>query len=504
MITRIQFWRAAHAALVILISLMLVPASDASEAQQTPQIDAGASPAMIPPQPLLSASPRVIQPIAGKLPVSMTIAVLERDCDPSGRPTIDLSKDYLTITGAGLSLPTKDKQKASPCAIQAILTIDPNTPPGSYSIIIDDGNDAPVDQTEISVTGANAGAIPPGIGPETDVIWGVMSQNDCSDAFGKRVAGSLYCIQLKIGNNSGYSLQIAGVGFAKRLNVLDNLKIPSVTIANNSYASTRAVLVRSEAISARNLTYNFLVGAGLIMAASTPFFFGTGMGALNAKTRFLTINSIVNGPLEEGFNVLFPDPILGQLQNLDNESFRDNMVIPNNSQVQTVVFVEKQNVTMALKELQIEIQQNLDAGTEKLKAEVKDNAKAQQQKAVNDALGALAGQAEDTAQNSTRKKVPGLGDIFTLKWTLPGADPLLVKLALGDLVIIGDHIKYLVGFKFRATPRAPHRSASRLRLRHSRLPPGVPLLSSLRRRLQMIRAARELIGLFRRIAPAGR
>jgi len=440
--------------LVILLSALILPAGPA-QAQAGAQADPAAALAFVPPSSRFRASPRVIPPIGGKLPTKTTLAVLA-NCDLPNPP--DLSKDSLKITGFGLSL---SEQNPSKCVIYATLTIDPNTPAGSYSLlIVDQTTGAPVDSTDISVLDNAAGPIPPGLEPEVDVIWGVMSQNDCSDAFGKRIAHSLYCIQLKIGNNSGHPIQIAGVGFTKSLRALEALGIKEVTVANTSYGSTRAVLVQSQETSGRNLVFNGLAGAGLIMAASSPFFFGSGPSAQRAKTRFLTVSTIVNGPLQQAFNLLFPDPILNQLKSLDDQSFRDNMIIPNNAQVQTVAFVEKQNVTTALRELEIQLsaaaagaqktaeasQNDADAAEQKAStlqgdatkaAKAKEEAgmkRADQQHSVMTAkiLDEMSARASKTIRNSER---PG-----TRKGSF---NPLLVKLALGNVVIVGDEIQYL-------------------------------------------------------------
>lgn len=432
----------------LLLILMSALFADSTCAQA--QTDPAAAPALVPRPVLLRASPRVVQPTGGKLPASMSIAVLENCDDPRN---FDMSGDYLSVTGVGLFLPPKDQQKATKCAIQAPLTIDPNTPPGAVAILILDKEGKPVAFTDFTVMDGSAAAIPPGLPPNVDVIWGVMSQNNCSDAFGKRVATSMYCIQLKVGNNSGHPLQLAGIGFVKSLKALEALRIPSTTIANASYASTRAVLVTSQAVSIRNLTYESIVAAGLLMVGGTPFFH-----AANAKANYATASSIVSGPLQQAFNLIFPDPIISQLKNLDDQTFRDNMVIPNNSQIQTVVFVEKQNVTLALNELKIQIAQESMNHETNLVAADKDAQTAQAlkdqqatpkgteanlaatgkaaltaQAVIKQSLTELGARSANTAANSKRPK----------KLFKPDQDPMLVKLALGSIVIVGDMIEYL-------------------------------------------------------------
>jgi hypothetical protein len=427
-------WKSSFALFTLSVSIPLCNSSALGQVQTNP----AATPSYVPPSLKFRASPRVIQPLGGKLPSTMTLAVLG-NCDD---PKINLSTQKLVITGSGLSLPL-DQQKASKCVISGTLTIDPNTPPGIYTVLIaNKSDDVAIDSTEISVLDTGAGAIPPGLAPEMDVMWNVMTQNDCSDVFGKRVAQSLYCIQLKIGNNSGHPIQLAGIGFARSLKALEAVGIPQVTIANTSYASTRAVLVESQVWSTRNIVYNSIVGAGLIMTASAPFYSGIGRKSLESKTHYLTVSGIVNGPLQQAFNLLFPDPIVSQLKSLDDQSFRDNVVIPNNSQVQTVVFVEKENLTVGLRELQIqlssgatELQKKTAAttqateGTDQLDASAL-LARTEIQAA---AMDRLASNSESTVKNSTARNRIKSGRF----------DPMLVKIALGSIVVVGDMIQYL-------------------------------------------------------------
>jgi hypothetical protein len=435
--------KASERVLVLISSILLLMPLDTTqtvecEPQARPQIDPAATPAFVPPSAGgLRASPRVIQPIGGKLPASMTVAVLA-NCDDS--KALDMTTDHLAITGGGLSMSPPTQQFPSKCVIHATLTIDPNTPPGDYTILVEDAKGTPVGSTEISVLDSSAGGIPPGLAPQVDVIWGVMSQNDCSDVFGKRVSKSMYCVQLKIGNNSGHPLQIAGIGFTKDIKALAALGVPEVTIANTSYAATRAVLVESQVWSTRNLAFNVVAGAGLIMAASSPFFSGTSKSAPAAKTRFLSLSTIVNGPLQQAFNLVFPDPIVSQLKSLDDQSFRDNMVIPNNSQVQTVVFVEKQNLTTALAAVGAEIDSEITANNSQMNVVQTDTKQTAQEKsaATESAqmkatlLQTVMNESKKTSTNSTRPA-----------FSRSNANPLLVKVALGTIVIVGNEIQFL-------------------------------------------------------------
>ena len=118
------------------------------------------------------------------------------------------------------------------------------------------------------------------------------------------------------------------MGFTRKIESLPGH--PTITTANSSYASTRAVLLEQNVTNGRNIAYNTLQAAGVLMAATTPFF-GTGTrwnpktGAAtavnNARVNWTTIGTIVSGPALSAFNLIAPNPILNQLNNLDDQSF---------------------------------------------------------------------------------------------------------------------------------------------------------------------------------------
>ena len=184
----------------------------------------------------------------------------------------------------------------------------------------------------------------------------------------------------------------------------------------------------SQMWSTRNLVANSIVGAGLMMAGFTPFFH-----SVNPKANFATAASIVSGPLQQAFNLIVPDPIVTELKSLDDHSFRENMIIPNNQPVKTVIFVEKQNVTLALEELQLELN---NVGSDEAKNNLMSAAKTEQEKksakAMIGSAAIMTTSFQSTIKNSTRPK-----------FSKGQQNPLLVNLALGSLVIVGDEIQYL-------------------------------------------------------------
>jgi len=368
----------------------------------------------------ISASPAVVQAANGKLPSSILLAVTAKSC-----LDVDLSGDTLQIAGPGLSLV---QPSAGKCTITATLNIDPNTPAGDHNIILLDKTGKPIGSADFAVLEATAGAIPAGIAPQVDVIWEVLTQSVCNDVFGKRVARNFYCIEVKIGNNTGHPLQLAGVGFLQHLDKLPGN--PDIILANTSYASTRAVLLRESVLSPRNEFYHSVQATGLIMAGFIPFFHAT-----NPAAHYATAVSIVSGPLLQAMSLVWPDRVVNQLNNLDDESFRDNQIIPNNTQVRTIVFVEKSALTELLNGISTNVSSEI---VKELQAEATS--------------GGQQGHVNAEMQNKIRDRVKGTRDnseqkdgmsVLKFKFHTGDFSPLLVKLALGNLVVVGDEIEYL-------------------------------------------------------------
>ena len=301
---------------------------------------------------------------------------------------------------------------------------------------------------DLPILDAAAGPIPPGIAPQVDVMWSVMTEENCSDTFGKRVAQSMYCIQATIGNNSGHAILLAGIGFKPKIKEFKVLGSPEILIPNNSYVSTRAILAHAQLLSTRNLVANGIQGAGLLMAGGIPYFSGSHQP--NAKTHYLTAVSILSGPVVQAFNLLFPDPIIGELKNLDDQSLRDNLVIANNSQVRTTVFVEKKSISIPLRDLKIQLNAAA-AKIEKAKCDDKTDgsatcaAKNQEIDIMNQEWSKTSDDVDSTHDNAQARR-----SLRKKKF-----NPLLAKLALCDMVIVGDEIEYLQRVQIQANPNPP-------------------------------------------------
>ncbi|MCI0488002.1 MAG: hypothetical protein L0229_15535 [Blastocatellia bacterium] len=227
--------------------------------------------------------------------------------------------------------------KSSDCDLSAKLSIDPNAPLGKGLLWLEEkinDEDRIIGTIEFEITSISPGPIPPGMNPEVDVMWGVMPRKIVRDNFGHDIATDFYGVQLVIGNNSGFDLQIAGVGF--KLKDLTN-KVPT-----NSYRSTRGVLEREQEFGRRSIILNSLKAAGLLFTGILPFW-----KVPNRKANAATVSDLVNGSLTAGFELIVPDTTVKQLVRLDDQMLRDGLIVKNNSQVRTLIFVPKKLLNLS-------------------------------------------------------------------------------------------------------------------------------------------------------------
>lgn len=304
----------------------------------------------------------------------------------------------------------------------------------------------------VKVEALPPGPIPPGLRPQVDVMWGVVPQRIVKDNFGTRVGKLFYCVEVVIGNNTGYDLQIASAGFklgpvgdaakymAQRLRdasgeianspaitdlisaskiatarveqaardkasaeiqrlvmaaadakqkdkeaalyqklktradqsealaqeaerVATAKKATAVGLVNarisvvrneadqltqlsriayaqsvpvGSYMMTRGSLEHGQIWSTRNIIMNSLRAFGPFLTGFTPYFH-----VINHRTNYSEAINIISNPLEKGFEAVVPDETIDQLQRLDEQILRDGIIIPNNRQIRTRVFIPK-------------------------------------------------------------------------------------------------------------------------------------------------------------------
>ena len=246
--------------------------------------------------------------------------------------TMDLDGVTPLASGSGLTLSaTGSPQK---CAWTGTLTVSQDAESGdSSAVVIQKGGATSL--IPIHIRSKAAGPIPPGLSPAVDVAWKVLPRRVSSDNFGSRVTKLFYPVDVVIGNNSGYDLQIASILF-QLPNSNNNPPIPS-----DSYYIVRSSLQREQLIGARNTTVNVIKAIGPILTGSSVFFSGSTLAAAHRKTVFQGITNIFSNPFEKGLEAVFPDETVQQLVNLDNHTLRANMIVPNNTQVQSLVFINQ-------------------------------------------------------------------------------------------------------------------------------------------------------------------
>lgn len=242
----------------------------------------------------------------------------------------DLSEIKLAAPqGSGVVVLTQ--LPAGPCLIAAKVSVLSDASVGKSNLWLKNKDDKIISTVEIERVAIAAGPIPPGLEPQVDIMWGVMDKKVVRDNFGHDLANDFYGIQLVIGNNSGYDLQIAGVGF--QLPNIDN------TIPTNSYRATRGVLEREQEFGRRSIILNSIQATGGLLTGFLPFW-RAGFHP-NAAANAARWSSIVGGPLATGFGLIVPDTTVKQLVRLDDQMLRDGLIVKNNSQLRTLVFVPK-------------------------------------------------------------------------------------------------------------------------------------------------------------------
>lgn len=291
-----------------------------------------------------------------------------------------------------------DVRVAGNNGLSAKITIPDDAPLGRVQLLLKDreGKDGKIiGVAEFEVTSVAQSPIPPGLNPEVDVMWGVMAKDVVRHNFGTKIAKHYYGIQLGIGNNSGFDLQIASVGFR----LPENTKIRN-TVPTNSYRATRGTLERQQELGTRTRVLNSLKSAGMLLTGFLPFWHAVGPAGNAAR-----FADIFNGPVVTGFERVFPDTIISNLTRLDDQTLRDGLIVKNNSQIRTTVFVPKQLLDIAKDEGLYE-SEKADAQKRHLPEGNKDKSKKSRKLDYRE-------------------------------------DPQYVNLRLGELVLIGQPIKYL-------------------------------------------------------------
>jgi hypothetical protein len=258
---------------------------------------------------------------------SYTVTILASPCGSH-----NLKDARIVATGAGITFTPPTVPPTHLCDWTGTLTVSQDAEVGDFNIVVQETTASAL--IPIVVAAKAAGPIPPGLQPTVDLAWTVLPRRISGDSFGARITKLYYPIEVVIGNNSGYDLQVASVQF--KLRNFDNNNVPS-----DSYYIVRSSLQREQLIGARNTTVNIIKAIGPILTGSTVFFNGSTAAAIHHKTIFQGLINVFSNPFEKGVELVFPDQTVQQLINLDNRTLRDGLIIANNTQIRSMVFVNR-------------------------------------------------------------------------------------------------------------------------------------------------------------------
>lgn len=423
--------------LLILFALASVQHAGAQQSPGVDPFDPGAA--------SFFASPSTIRPAQGKYPATVLLFLWLKGCDPKQKtgPTLaGTTAVSITVAGAGLSTTANPAPAIWPCEITTTLNIDPAAATSGFFLIdvkntTDATKSVDLGYAILSLLDSAAGPIP--ANPQVDVLWGVLSKHLCGDNFGHHVANDVYCIEVKIGNNTGHQIQLAGVGFKLRIAAPNTMDASP----NVSYQSVRASAQASQLLTPRNLLVNGAGSLGILMASTNPFFH-----AAWSLARWTALTSATGTALPSAINVIIPDPSVRQLNNLDDQTFRDGMLIPNNTQIRTMVFVERKLLegsgysayegacdALYPPSAQVTVAPNKD-GTFTIDAPAKV-AVSLKPDSGNSSQAILA------TSIATSQNAPSNVSTAANKCKKAKDDPLAVKWALGGLVIVGEEIDFI-------------------------------------------------------------
>ncbi len=200
-------------------------------------------------------------------------------------------------------------------------------------------------QADFSITAITAQPLPPGLDAQVEVMWKVLPKKVVRDSFGTRVANNYYGVEVVIGNNSGFALQLAAVGFRNYKPLPEGTKGCSSsetgreypTMPIDSYQIVRSSLERAQEVGFRHKLLSIFKMSGLLMTGFLPFY----EAPSRAKTHYSGFTNIVNGPGVSGLGAIYPDTTINQLRRLDIQALRDGIIIPHNTHRRTMTFISK-------------------------------------------------------------------------------------------------------------------------------------------------------------------
>jgi hypothetical protein len=292
-----------------------------------------ANPAFASPSPATQEpySVYTMKPDKGAAGVDQYVTVFSPDCKKQ-----DINEKTKLVSPGNITI---SDIKAKPgCSLTAKVSIPQGTRVGKLTFLLEnkdkDDKDVIIGTAEFEVTGLGIGPVPPGLDPQVDVMWTVMPTAIVRHNFGRQIANNFFGVQIIIVNDSGFNLQIAGIGF----------KIPGAKniVPTNSYRATRGTLEKEQQVGIRASVVNAVKSFGLLYSGFLPFWHMP-----NRKANANLAGEILNGPFEKGLEAVWPDLTVRQLTRLDDQTLRDGLIINNNSQIVTLAWVPKKLLNIA-------------------------------------------------------------------------------------------------------------------------------------------------------------
>ncbi|MCW5963358.1 MAG: hypothetical protein KIT83_04910 [Bryobacterales bacterium] len=390
------------------------------------------------------------------------LLAMVKDCSGSS-PKLDTAKPEryeIQISGSGINLDPKSFL-VSDCSISVSAEIEKTARFGDRRVILlDKDQKKTLQAATVEVVDLEAGPIPAGLKPQVDVMWNILSEWTCEDHFGSRVSSRYYCIEVQIGNNTGYALLLAGIGFRRDVGSIEYRE------GNSSYVQVRSVLQKEQVLSSRNITLRSLQAAGLVVAGFIPF-----SGNAGRRGRIGIWSTLVGNVLAGAYENFWPDRTVRQIVNLDDAALRDSRLIPNNSPAKFTVFVDRDTILpllasppcagayrlgvwqQALKrdEQELKLAARSDAPTETDEILAKKSQEIKTASSLIDDLPEAVKPCVDFKIPTKKNKLNFLG---RPRAELEG-DLIAVRQALGDLVIVGDQIEFKQRLRVDSSAEAP-------------------------------------------------
>ena len=370
-------------------------------------------------------------------------------------------KYEIHISGSGINLDPKSFL-VSDCSISASAEIEKTARFGDRKVVlVDKEHKKTLGVATLEVVDLEAGPIPPGLKPQVDVMWNILSEWTCEDHFGSRVSSRYYCIEVQIGNNTGYALLLAGVGFKRDVGTIEYRE------GNSSHVQVRSVLQKEQVLSSRNITLRSLQAAGLVVAGTIPF-----AGTAGRRGRIGIWSTLVGNVLAGAYENFWPDRTVRQIVNLDDAALRDSRLIPNNSPAKFTVFVDRDTILpllasppcaeayrlgvwlQALQRDESELRLAMAGGDAPIGAKQILANKGKEIKAAKVLIDDLPNDARPCVDFKIPTKKNKLNFLGRPRAELEG-NLIAVRQALGELVIVGDQIEFKHRLRVDSSAEAP-------------------------------------------------